>query len=63
MDVSNVGPRESRKRMAVGLVTFALAVGIAVLLSFLRVERSWRLFLFILFWTGALGLFQAWEKT
>jgi len=49
--------------MAVGLVTFALAVGIAVLLSFLRVERSWRLFLFILFWTGALGLFQAWEKT
>ncbi len=63
MDVSNVGPRESRKQMAVGLVTFALAVGIAVLLSFLRVERFWRLFLFILFWTGALGLFQAWEKT
>ena len=59
----NIGPRERRRRMAFGVVL--LAVGVVGTLPLALTGAAWwlRLALFLLFWGGALGFFQAWEKT
>jgi len=61
--IPNIGPRERRKRMASGLVTFAIAAGLTVLLVALRADRLWRLVLLLPFWAGAVGVLQATGKT
>lgn len=55
----NIGPRERRKRLILGVA----ALGVAVLLALAGQSRWWRVGLFFLFWLGALGLLQAKEKT
>ncbi len=59
----NIGPKERRKRLVTGVLMFAVGAGIAAALVSLHLDRSWRLFLFIPFWLGAIGLLQAREKT
>jgi hypothetical protein len=55
----NIGPAERRKRLVVGVVAMLVCVGAALLLSLDGAPRSWRLLLFLPFWTAALGIFQA----
>ena len=46
-----------------GLVSFGVAVLLATLISALGAPRGWRLTLLVPLWIGALGIFQALDKT
>jgi hypothetical protein len=59
----NIGVRERRKRLTFGIVVLSVGVIIAVLLVVVRAPLVWRLPLFLLFYVGALGFFQARDKT
>lgn len=61
--VINIGPKESRKRLIMGVVVLAVGIGVAIALIFTDPSRWWRIGLFLPFWMGALGLFQAMGKT
>ena len=61
--VINIGARERRKRLSVGIVALSVGVVIAVLLVAVRAPLVWRLPLFLLCYVGALGYFQARDKT
>ena len=59
----NIGPKESSKRLIMGVAVLGLGVGATVALILTGVNRWWRLALLLPFWLGALGFFQAKEKT
>jgi hypothetical protein len=59
----NIGPREERKRLTMGVVTLAMSAGITIGLIYSGVDRWWRLGLFFPFWMATLGIFQALEQT
>lgn len=61
--VPNIGLEGQRKRLEGGLA--GLLVGTAASLALISsgINRWWRLFLFFPFWQGALGVFQARDKT
>ena len=59
----NLGPKETRKRLVMGVVMLAAGVGIAVALSVGGSDRWRRLVVFFPFWMAGLGLYQAKEKT
>jgi len=61
--VINIGARERRKRLTVGVVALSFGVIIAVLLVVVRAPLVWRLPLFLPFYVGGLGVFQARDKT
>jgi hypothetical protein len=59
----NIGPRGVRTRRVLGVIGFALgALGVAGLVAF-GAPREARALVFVPFWIGALGWFQAREKT
>ena len=59
----NIGPRERRTRQRFGLLTLAVGVAIGGGLIALGLARWWRLGLLLPLAMGALGVFQAREKT
>jgi hypothetical protein len=59
----NIGPAGQHKRLMGGLVALVLGATGAGVLILSRLNRWWRALLFIPFWQGALGVFQAREKT
>lgn len=59
----NLGPKETRKRLVMGVVMLAAGVGIAVVLIVSGSNRWWRLAVFFPFWMAGLGLYQAKQKT
>ena len=61
--VPNLGPREQRKRLVFGIAVLGASVVIAPVLLLARVSLAWRLLLFVPFYLGALGVFQARDKT
>jgi hypothetical protein len=61
--VVNIGPRERRKRLVFGVVALGVGAAIAVLLVLINAPLVWRVPLFVPFFVGALGVFQAREKT
>jgi uncharacterized membrane protein len=61
--VINIGARERRKRLTFGIVALSVGVIIAVLLVVVRAPLVWRLPLFLPFYAGTLGVFQARDKT
>jgi hypothetical protein len=61
--VGNIGTAERRKRLVFGIVAFGAGIVIAVLLVVARAPLVWRLPLFLVFYAGALGVFQARDKT
>lgn len=64
MDVGvNIGPREQRKRLVVGIVMLGVGTGGAVALVAAGAPVWWRIGLFLPFWAAALGVFQARAKT
>jgi hypothetical protein len=60
---ANIGVSERRKRLTFGIGALSVGVVIAVLLIGIRAPLGWRLPLFLPFWVGALGVFQARDKT
>lgn len=61
--IANIGRKERRKRMTFGVIGLAAGVIAAAALVATDVARAWRLALFVPFWMGGLGVFQAREKT
>ena len=59
----NIGPREQRKRLVMGVGALAAGGLIALAMLAAGAPRAWRIGLFFPFWMGALGIFQAREKT
>jgi hypothetical protein len=61
--VANIGPGEQRKRVVFGVVGLAAGTLIAALLVSMHAALVWRLPLILVFYAGALGLFQSRDKT
>jgi hypothetical protein len=61
--VVNIGQRERRKRLVFGFAALGVGAVIALLLILIDAPLVWRIPLFLLFFVGALGVFQAREKT
>jgi di/tricarboxylate transporter len=60
---ANIGRRERRKRLVFGITALVAAIVISGLLVYIQAPVVWRLPLFLLFYVGALGYFQARDKT
>jgi len=63
MRAENIGPHERRKRAVTGVLGPLVGLGAFVALLILGAPRIWRLGLFLPFWFGALGWFQAQSHT
>ena len=61
--IPNIGPREQRRRLVVGIAMCAVAIIVAGGLVLAGAPRAWRLFVLFPAWVGSIGLFQAREKT
>jgi hypothetical protein len=61
--VPNISRAEGRKRLAGGVIMFAISLGILAALIATGVDRWWRLPLFLTFWGAAGGFFQWRDKT
>ncbi|HEY3066753.1 MAG TPA: hypothetical protein VGL09_13235 [Methylomirabilota bacterium] len=61
--VGNLGPRQRRRRLVMGVVMLAVGVGLVISVVALGAGRGWRLLAMLPFWAGALGLFQARAET
>ncbi|HER00591.1 MAG TPA: hypothetical protein ENO22_14735 [candidate division Zixibacteria bacterium] len=61
--VRNIGPKESRKRLAFGIAAFVITVLLLLTMIAVDLSRWWRLFLFIPFMMATIGFLQYKEKT
>jgi hypothetical protein len=61
--IPNIGPRERRRRLTVGIAMFVIVVVVAVGLVLADAPRAWRLFVLFPAWVGSIGVFQVKEKT
>jgi len=61
--IPNIGPRGRRRRLTFGGVSLGAAALLGPLLFVVDAARPWRLALFVPLWIGALGIFQALDKT
>lgn len=61
--IANIGAGERRKRLIIGIAAFVAGIVLAVVLIMIRAPLVWRLPLIFLFYVGALGFFQARDKT
>jgi hypothetical protein len=59
----NIGPKETRKRLLMGVAMLAVGVVLAVVFAHTGVSRGWYSVLFLPFWMGTLGISQARKKT
>jgi hypothetical protein len=62
-DRANIGPKEARKRLLMGVAMLAIGIVVAVIFTHAGVSRGWYSVLFLPFWMGTLGLSQARKKT
>jgi len=61
--IPNIGPRERRRRLMVGIAMFVIVGLVAALLIATGAPRPWRVFVLFPAWVGSIGMFQAKEKT
>jgi hypothetical protein len=61
--IANIGPQQQRLRLNFGLAMFAIAVAIAAVMILVGINPAWRIALFLPFYLGATGYFQARDKT
>ena len=62
-ELANIGPKENRKRLLMGVAMLALGVVLAVIFAHADVTRGWYAALFLPFWMGTLAISQARKKT
>ena len=62
-DRANIGPKEARKRLLMGVAMLTMGVVLAVIFTYAGVSRGWYSVLFLPFWMGTLGISQARKKT
>jgi hypothetical protein len=62
-ELANIGPREIRKRLIMGVAMLGLGVVLAVIFTHAGVSRGWYAALFLPFWMGTLAISQARKKT
>ena len=62
-ELANIGPREIRKRLIMGVAMLAMGVVMAVIFTHAGVSRGWYAALFLPFWMGTLAASQARQKT
>lgn len=62
-ELANIGPKEIRKRVLMGVAILAMGVVLAVVFAHAGVSRVWHAALFLPFWMGTLCLSQARKKT
>jgi hypothetical protein len=63
IELANIGPKEARKRLLMGITMLVVGVVVAVIFAHAGVTRGWYPMLFLPFWIGTLGIFQARKKT
>ena len=63
VELANIGPKETRKRLLMGVTMLAVGVVLAVIVTHAGVSRGWYSALFLPFWMGTLGISQARKKT
>ena len=61
--LANIGPKETRKRLLMGVAMLAMGIVLAVIFAHAGVSRGWHAVLFLPFWMGSLGISQARKKT
>jgi hypothetical protein len=61
--IANIGSRERRKRLTFGIATLVASIVISFLFVFYGVRSVFRLPLFVPLFVGALGFFQARDRT
>ena len=61
--LANIGPKETRKRLLMGVAMLAMGVVLAIIFTYAGVSRWWYSVLFLPFWMGTLGISQARKKT
>jgi hypothetical protein len=61
--IANIGPQERRKRLVFGIAVLAVSVIISFLFVLNGVQPVLRLPLFIPLFVGALGFYQARDRT
>jgi hypothetical protein len=61
--LSNIGPKEQRKRLMFGIIAFAFGIALAAWLITTNANILWRLVLFVPFAGAGIGYFQARDKT
>ena len=61
--LANIGPKEARKRLLMGVAMLAIGLVLAIIVTRAGVSRGWYSVLFLPFWMGTLALFQARKKT
>jgi hypothetical protein len=62
-ELANIGPKEVRKRLLLGVAMLAIGVVLAIIFTRAGVSLGWYSVLFLPFWMGTLALFQARKKT
>ena len=62
-ELANIGPKETRKRLIMGVAMLAMGVVMAVIFTHAGVSRGWYAVLFLPFWMGTLAASQARKKT
>ena len=60
---ANIGTKETRKRLLMGVAMLAVGVVLAVIFTHADVSRWWYPLLFLPFWIGTLAISQARKKT
>ena len=63
VELANIGPKETRKRLLMGVTMLAVGVVLAVIFTHAGVSRGWYSALFLPFWMGTLAISQARKKT
>jgi hypothetical protein len=62
-ELANIGLKEIRKRLLLGIAMLAVGVVLAVIFAHAGISRWWYAALFLPFWMGTLALSQARKKT
>jgi hypothetical protein len=62
-ELANIGPKETRKRLLMGVAMLAVGVVLAVVFAHAGVSRGWYAALLLPFWMGTLAFSQVRKKT